>query len=80
MLFLNILQPYTISLLSVTIVNSTVSKIVKRLWERFIDEQIDKKGVFYIKTCMERGGFVQHQIHKAILCQNVSQVLSQNNR
>ena len=46
MLFLNILQPYTISLLSVTIVNSTVSKIVKRLWERFIEEQIDKKVVF----------------------------------
>ena len=46
MLFLNILQSNTISVFSVTIMNSTVSNIVKRLWERFIEEKIDKK-VFY---------------------------------
>lgn len=37
-----------ISVLSVTIVNSTVSKIVKRPWERFIEEQINQKMFFFI--------------------------------
>lgn len=79
----------TISVLSVTIVTSTVSKIVKRLWERFIKVQIDKKVfLFRLKPVWREGASYSiyylwakgsdSQSH--ILCQNVSQVLSQNKR
>lgn len=45
------------------VVNSTVSNIVKRLWERFIFKTKSTKKCFVrTKTCVERGGFVQHQL------------------
>ena len=64
MLLLNNIDTKYISVLSVTIVNSTVGKIVKRLWGKIYRKQINKKVFFFfqIKTCVERGGFIQNKL------------------